>query len=293
MLALAAGHAAAEPYRLERVTAVHVNDSVFQGLDRWRTGSAMLSVALARQGDAEAMPEFGDLLELRLSAEFVTPEFFLADGAGDRRYAGILSVGAHTHFRTRGLEATLGADLHVIGPQNRLHEVQDIIHVVSGGASAPPEDQMVPDSVWPTLAGELARPVALDEGQLVLQPFLGLQAGHETLARVGGDLYLGQAVDAGTFGREPVTGLPFRLSGAGGPGVWGSLGVDIAAVGSSALLGHGTGDEPRDTRTRVRAGLGYDVGRLTALAGVAWLGPEFEAQRSGQWTAAFALGLSF
>ncbi len=76
-----------------------LNNDVIDGKrDRWRTGGLQSSRIWGSAWAGTAPGGFGQLLELRLGAEIITPEDLRDVSDSDRRYAGALSVGLHTHF---------------------------------------------------------------------------------------------------------------------------------------------------------------------------------------------------
>jgi hypothetical protein len=72
-----------------------------------------------------------------------------------------------------------------------------------------------------------------------------------------------------------------------------TLGADIAYVSDSALLPASRGYELTDNRHRLRAGLTLDTRYGSYFGGVAWLGPEFVGQGSGQRVGAITANFRF
>ncbi len=109
------------------------NDLIGDGHDRWRTASVASSRVWGPDWTGSAPGGFGQLLELRLGAEIISPENIATPAAGDRPYAGSISVGLHTHFQTALAEFALGGDLVFTGPQTQLDDFQDFVHDAIGG----------------------------------------------------------------------------------------------------------------------------------------------------------------
>lgn len=255
---------------------VFLTNDVFATIqdDRWRTGAGALSFGW---GTAE------DLLELRLRAEVITPGNLVRPTATDRPYAATLSVGAHRHFRFNETELSYGADLVFAGEQTGLHELQAAIHDVIG---VPPPSQAtlatyIPNDIY--LAGtiELAQRVPLNDRTL-LRPFMEVQAGVETLLRVGGDLHFGVLARDEALIRDVSSGHRYRLGRQEGTGWAAVLGADVAYVADSVFLPAGGAAPLSDTRSRVRAGVHWQGSKAKVFYGLTWLSKEFDTQRESQ-----------
>lgn len=263
-----------------------VNDVIGDGKDRWRTGSVASSRIYMQGGEAawtgQAPTQFGELLELRFLGQVITPEDLRSPAAGDRRQAGALSLGLHSHVQRQNWEISLGGDLVAIGPQTGLDGLQNWLH---GIISAPRLSDEVRDTqignTWrPTVVAEIAQSIDLSE-QASLRPFAELRAGDETLLRAGVDLMIGQTGTGELWVRDPVTGHRYRTMYINeGLGV--VLGGDIAHVDSSAYLPEGEAAVLKSTRSRLRAGLHWQGESDAAFFGLTYLGEEFEGQDGGQ-----------
>lgn len=271
------------------------NDSLIGGRDRWRTGSYTRSVIRAPGWDGAAPERPGALLEFRFHGEVVAPRNIANPVIGtDRRPAGILGFGVHSHWRRDALELRLGLDLNVIGPQTGLVQLQDQLHGIFGFPRSAVIGQQLGNAVHPTLSMELAREIALGTGGAArLRPFLEAQAGLETLLRVGADLTLGQYGQGGLMVRDPVAGQRVLAVSGGSRGFSLVMGGDIAHVASSALLPAGLGYQLTPLRTRARIGLVAEGERHAFFYGVTWLGKEFRAQPVGQFVGTVSLRLQF
>ena len=270
------------------------NDSLATWLDdRWRTGSGVLSFVTARNGQAE-LDRFGDVVEFRLRAEVISPENIVRPRAGDRPYAAALSFGVHTHFAAGATEVSLGADLVLTGPQTGLQNVQGAIHDVLGipGASDATLTTQIPNGVHAAGTVEIAR--RFDVSPTVqARPFLELQAGVETLSRVGVDFHIGQLARGETMLRDAITGHRYRIGRDFTPGWSGVLGADLAYVADSIFLPSSSGVTLTNTRARARAGMHWQSNHISLFYGLTWLSPEFEAQRSGQTVGSMRLDFKF
>ncbi|MDA8747927.1 lipid A deacylase LpxR family protein, partial [Litoreibacter sp.] len=144
----------------------------------------------------------------------------------------------------------------------------------------------------PTLTFEASRDFVLAR-KTRIRPFIEVQAGAETLARIGADVTFGGLGRESLLLRDAGTGQ--RYVGVAGNDLRGLsliLGGDIAYVADSRYLAT-PGIATKDLRTRLRAGYhrGWRNGGI--FYGVTYLGKEFEAQREGQLTGSVALRLQF
>ncbi|MCW1919660.1 lipid A deacylase LpxR family protein [Rhodobacter sp. KR11] len=266
------------------------NDAIGDGHDRWRTGAYTVSLIRGERFAGELPETFGALTEWRLHTEIAAPANLSAPSLGDRRYAGVLSLGLHTQARWQGLEAALGADLVAIGPATGVSQVQKWVHDALD-IDKPNTSRQITDRLIPTVSGELGR--SFDLGLMAIRPFAAAQAGVETLARAGFDVTLGAFGRDAVMVRDGVTGQRYRAApSALVPGYSLVAGADIAHVWASVLL-PSDGPAPESTRTRARIGLHWQGQRASAFYGVTWLTPEFEGQASGQAVGSLSFNLRF
>lgn len=258
------------------------NDLWGDGKDRWRTGSVASSRIYARGWSGKAPAEFGALWELRLMGQIISPANLRTPNADERPYAGALSIGLHNHIRRGPVEASLGADLVVIGPQTGLDDLQDALHdaVDATRLSDTVRASQIGNTLRPTLVGEIARSYYVGS-QVNVRPFAELRAGDETLARVGFDLTVGQVGQGELLVRDPVSGQRYRTMYRA-KGASFTLGGDIAHVTQSVYLPSDAGVEIKDTRLRLRSGLHWSGQNSALFFGVTYLGEEFVAQSEGQ-----------
>ena len=269
------------------------NDVIGDGHDRWRTGSYSLSQIRGASWDGTPPPRFGALMEYRLHTEILTPASLTAPAATDRRYAGILSFGAHTHFAVGKAEASVGADLVVVGPQTGIGGFQRSVHKLLGLSQPAVLGNQIGDAVYPTLVAELGRNYHLG-GAVTLRPFVAAEAGAETLVRVGGDMVIGDFGRGDMMLRDGSTGQRYRAVRANeGTGLSLILGGDIAHVADSHYLPAGGSAPLEPTRSRLRAGMNWQ-GKTTALFyGVTWMGKEFTSQPDTQLVGSLRISLKF
>lgn len=283
----------------ERVTLgwgrMFSNDQIGDGEDRWRSGSYTVS-RVRGPGWQGALPQrFGEILEFRGHSSIIAPENLIRPGARDRRYAGILSFGLHSHFDWKGAEVALGGDLVFTGPQTGVGGFQDWVHHRLGisGPSQRVLDDQIGNAVYPTLVGEMGRSFALGElGEA--RPFIEVRAGVESLVRVGGDITLGRFGRDDLMLRDVTTGQRYRaVEGDRDQGFSLTLGGDVAHVFDSALLPAGGAVTMSEDRVRLRAGLHWQGKKAAAFTGLSYLSPEFDEQGEGQTLGALSLNLRF
>jgi len=273
-----------------------VTNDIFGDMqDRWRTGSIASSRVWGRGWNGAPPERFGDILELRFGGEIIAPNDAITPAPGDRPYAGALSVGLHTHFRTGALDMAVGADMVVTGPQTGLDGFQDALHSLLGvsGTSAGVRAAQIPDGLHPTLVVEAGHVVSLSE-RARLRPFVEGRAGVENILRAGADLTIGQMGRGELLVRDPVTGQRYRAIRQVDAGYSFVVGGDIAKVSDSVYLPASRGYRLTDRRERVRAGVHWQgESGQSAYYGLTWLGREFKAQSGGQLVGSLRLKLAF
>lgn len=270
------------------------NDFLGDQKDRWRSGSYASSRLWGYGWDGTLPARPGDVLELRLGAELITPRHLNRPSRDDRAYAGVLSAGVHTHFSRARTEFATGVDVVVVGPQTRLDELQSAFHDWTDmpSLSQRTRDRQVPDAIHPTLVVEAGRNVILS-GRARLRPFVEARAGIETYLRAGMDMVIGDMLDDELLVRAPVTGHRYRTTPGARSGLAFVLGADVAAVADSAYFPDTSRAKLRDQRSRYRAGMHWQMGRAHGFYGLTYLGEEFDTQTEGQLTGSVRIGLRF
>lgn len=268
------------------------NDALGDLHDRWRSGSYTVSLMRGPEWTGALPSTPGSLLEYRFSGSTLTPANLENPRADDRRYAAPLSLGLHTHFNWRGIEASLGADLVATGPQTGVGGFQSWLHGLLG-VPKPDLDDPLGNAFYPTLRGELGRSFAISD-QTTLRPFVAAQAGVETYVRAGGDLIIGSFGTGALMLRDDTTGQRYRaIQGERTPALSFTLGGDVAHVFSSALLPEGGTAVATATRGRLRAGLAWQGETASAFYGLTYLTPEFDSQPEGQLIGSVNLNFRF
>lgn len=259
------------------------NDLLGDGDDRWQTGSVVASRVVGRGGWTGMLPDRPfDILEYRLGAQVMAPENMRAPAAGDRPWAGALSLGVHTHFMRGPVEMALGGDLVITGPQNGLSAFQTAVHDLIGvqPASKTVLDNQIANDFHPTFVLEAGNSMGF-AGNGVLRPFAEARAGAETLVRAGADLTFGAVGQGELMVRDSVTGQRYRAVTNPVGGFSYVLGGDLTYIGSSVFLPKSTGLDLANTRGRARAGVHWQGEGKAGFYGLTWMSKEFETQRTG------------
>ena len=257
------------------------NDAFGDGQDRWRTGGSVISRVRgpAWAGALSAVP--GEILEFRLRTEIMAPANIVAAAPGDRRFAGTIALGLHTHFSMGRADASVGADLVVIGPQTGLGRFQTRVHDLLGLDKPGVLNDQIGNLVQPTLTVEVGQALRFGP-RVTLRPFIQAQGGVETLLRVGGDVVVGGAWQGALMLRDVGTGQRYAGVRGDGAGLGLTLGGDMARMLGSAYLPEGGAAVLSDARSRLRAGVSWQGAQMGAFYGLTWLSPEFEGQDEGQ-----------
>lgn len=294
--ALAALIAATPAPAQDRVTlgrgTLLTNDLLGDGRDRWRTGSYSFSLTRGTEWTGRLPDRPLALTEWRLRGEIVAPARLTAPSPADRRYAGIATVGLHTHFARAGWDVAAGAELALVGPMTGLGLLQQGIHDAFGLPSpAAARAQQLPNAVHPGALIEVSRPI--DRGGVMMRPFVEAQVGVETFARAGIDVTIGGFGRSDLTVRDSVTGHRYRATRTEAPtGLSFVFGGDIAHVAGSALL-PGGGVQAEPLRTRLRAGFHWQGERTDFFYGISRLGREFQGQAVEQTVGAVHLRIRF
>ena len=278
---IGAGDAQADNWTADRFHLFYSNDSnAAPRLDRWRT------VALAGEWVFNRRP--GRQVAVQVGAEIIAPERLNPAGIPtDRAFAGIVQAQVR-EYRTYGRwETRWDAGLSFVGPQTGLSDFLDAAHGVLGGVpvSAFVANTQVPNDVVPEIGGEVAARITVNT--VVFRPFAEVQAGLETYARVGVDF--GVLSDPGVQ-RMPVTGA---LMGQPVTGWSFGGGLDVTHVTASHLVPAGRSVSLEPNRLRLRAAASYGLNGRSVDFGLAWMGPEFTEQRSGQFIGTVGLTFDF
>ena len=273
---------------------IFVNDFLGDGKDRWRSGSVVGSHLYGTPWDGARPEAFGDLIELRILGQVIAPADLVTPAAGDRPYAGALSIGAHTHMQRGGFDIALGADLTLVGPSSGIGAFQEGLHdlfSIPGPTDAVLNGQ-VGDELALTGVAEIGYELDLG-GQTRIRPFIEARAGDETLLRTGFDLVIGQFGNDELLVRDPVSGQQYQTTYQNRPGWSFLIGADVAYVDSSIYLPASSGVTLEDTRQRYRLGVNWQGERSSVYYGATWLSREFAGQDEGQVVGALRLRLDF
>ena len=274
------------------VGRLFTNDLLGDGQDRWRTGAAVVSVVRGRDWDGELPDRMGDLIEFRYRGEVIAPDNLVTPAPADRRYVGALSFGAHTLFQRWGNEFSLGVDMVVTGPQSGIGEVQSAVHQLLGVAEPSVLGSQIPNGFHPSLTLEMGRAFDLAPS-VAVRPFVEVQAGVETLVRVGGDIRFGRVGRDALMLRDVTTGQRYRATETAERGFAAVVGGDIAHVEHSTYLPAASGFTLTDTRKRLRAGVHWQGEKSSVFYGMTWLGEEYLAQPSSQVVGSLRLDFRF
>ncbi|MFZ3582025.1 lipid A-modifier LpxR family protein [Loktanella sp. DJP18] len=264
------------------------NDLFGDGHDRWRTGSYVFSHLRSAVPYDSAPKGFGEVMEYRFRTEIIAP----TRRTRDRPYAGIISLGAHTHHTFGPAEISLGADVLAIGPQTRLSDFQRAYHEVFS-LPRPPTRNQLSDQFALQATGEARYTYRLNP-RTSLRPFVEGQTGAENLLRAGADLIMGPVGQNDLLLRDVTTGQLYRGTQDDRTGVSLVVGGDVTAVDGSLFLPESEGYAPTETRTRARAGLNWQpVPGMTFFYGATYLSPEFKGQDEGQVVGSLKLNFNF
>lgn len=283
-----------EKRELVGVGWMFTDDLIGDDHDRWQTSSLNLSWILARGWTGELPDTFGDVIEIRAYTQMISPEDLVTPNPTDRRYAGILSLGAYSHFQRRSAEFTVGAELVAVGPQTGVDSLQSEFHKLIGSTQPSDAvlDDQIPNDFYPTAVAEIGREWEL--GRITrARPFVSLRAGDETLARIGMDVTFGPVGRTELLVRDKITGQRYRTMRSGPKGVSGVIGFDAAHVADSAYIPNSGTVSLKHERYRARLGLNWEAKYGTLFYGATYLSKEFNQQPESQVVGSLSFKISF
>ena len=256
------------------------NDSLGDWHDRWRSSSVEVGVLGGADSGERLPPRLGKLLEYRFRSDVLMPADIGNPHPSDRRHAGVLAFGVHSHAGMGDVEVRLGGDLVVTGSHTGLYDFQTRLHKILGFVTPNALDFQIDNSVRLEASAEFGR--ILRWGRWNARPFAGVRAGAEDLFRIGVDVETGPG-SGGPAMRAVTTGHRVPYGFPSGPGQRFVAGADMAWVGNSIFLPESLGYERTSAWIRLRAGIHHTGRKLDVFYGLAWLGEEFEAQPEGQF----------
>lgn len=275
------------------VSRLFNNDFLGDGNDRWRTGSYEVSVTFGEQVlDGLPTTAFA-LMQYRLRSEILAPaDLSLATAFPDRPYAGVIGLGAFTHFQKGAYNVSYGGELVFVGPSTGVGRFQKWAHKQIGAQTPMMLADQLPDHIYPTVQGEISR--NMRAGDTLFRPFAEAQVGVESYARVGIDAIFGKNLSRNFFVREPITGhLVSNVRSSDDRSFGFMMGGDVAYVGDSKLLPESRGYTVESMRPRARAGFVYEGENAGLFYGLTWLGKEFEGQKESQVTGSLNVKFNF
>lgn len=277
-----------------QISSVFTNDLLGDGKDRWRTFSYDISATFG-SGDLKKLPtKAWERFQVRLRTEVIAPESLSAPAAGDRKLAGIIGLGAFTHFQAQDYEVFYGGELVFVGESTGVSRALDDIHnsIDFNIPSAAVLANQIPNAIYPTVHAGISR--SFRHKSRLIRPFAEAQAGAETFLRVGADAIFGRAMINDFLLRDSVSGqLVSHAKADGSKGFGFLLGADAAYVVDSNYLANSGVSKFKEFRPRARAGVVFQTKRFDAFYGATWLGKEFDGQRDDQVVGSLSLRLSF
>ncbi len=274
--------------------SIFTNDALADGRDRWRSGSYAVSILRGPEGLTSLPDRPFVLREIRLRSEIIAPARLTAPSPNDRRYAGVLALGLHTHFARGASEYSLGFDAVGVGPMTLVGDIQRVAHEFVGLPNpAAALANQIGNALYPTISGEAGRPYALG-GLGNVRPFVEAQVGVETYARIGFDVTFGGFGTGGITLRDAVTGHRYRGAQFGPPtGLSFVFGGDVAYVTGSAYLPAGGAVTLTPVRSRLRAGVQWQGDRTDVFYGITRLSQEFDQQPIAQTVGSINVRIRF
>ncbi|MEL6640456.1 MAG: lipid A-modifier LpxR family protein [Pseudomonadota bacterium] len=268
------------------------NDFLGDGRDRWQSGSYVISKLRSAEQWTGDPKNFGEVWEYRFRTSVISSDG--RDGTPDRRYAGTLSFGMHSHFGQGTTRAALGFDITAVGPQTGLSRFQKRAHDVFGLEQIRFTDTEFEDDILFGMTAETAEIIEISP-TLSARAFGEVLIGPEDIVRVGADVFWGAQMVDDILLRDVTTGQLYHgTETQSDPGLSVVVGADMATVADSFFLPDTGVGAATQSRARVRAGLHWRKSDRTSLFyGLTYLSPEFEDQDEGQLTGSLKLNFNF
>ncbi len=266
-------------------TGLFVNDTFFDGEDRWRSGSYQRSWFMD-QGR----------YELRLRSEYITPQTLVHPHKEmDRPYAAILQLGAFRHFDVQDHDLSLGATVSFVNQIETMQIFQKQIHSETGFSDFEMENFYLEDDALLSLEAEWRRDFRVESGYFV--PFMEVQIGERNRATLGYDWIITNR-EYQWFNRDQTTG---HLLGELRVDPLGKIfSLDLVLGGDITWLCHDyylqaapSQVEMKNLRYRVRAGMRVKFDKAMLFLGPTYLSEEFVGQKEGQMVQAISLDFTF
>lgn len=273
------------------VESLFTNDFFGDGRDRWHTGSLSLSIVQSDSGQIALGRSEHGATEWRFRTEIISPSNTETPHPSDRYYVGLLSAGIHRHAYQNGWGVSYGLDFIATGPGTGMGRFQKWFHGLFGQDVSKSLSKQVKNAIYPTVTFEIGHSIALSD-QITARPFMEMQAGAETLGRVGFDLDFGQHCEISP--RDVTTGFRYAFgcnSSASTNHL--TLGADLTKVFDSHLVAGPVDLQIEDYRARVRLGGLTRTNGADFFYGVTWLSEEFRGQLGSQVLGSISVNFRF
>ena len=294
ILLFLASNASAEGYSLVGRTSLFTNDYLGDGEDRWRTGSYSRSTFFA--GSSVENGTSSPIFELRLRGEVIAPtEVNLVPQPGERPFVGVVAIGGFRHVSRGDYDVAWGGEVVFVGPQTGVSSFVTEAHDALGFKQPRAATGQLGNKVFPTVYLHTSRLAGASSTiPFDVRPFFEVQAGVETFARIGFDMFFANGVSGPATTRDVVSGQIMSVV-AKDPvtGFTPSIGFDVARIWDSQFLPSSSGLTVKPWRLRARGGLRSQTQTTEIFYGLSWLSPEYEGQPSGQVLGSLSLDFQF
>lgn len=294
------------------------NDRYGDGKDRWKTGGLAQAYVFPEHifSNESWLPGHASALELNVRGLVITPDHTSNTGAdsGDRPYAQYAAAGiflrsiaqpeALTPTLAVQTEDRIGVEAGWQGDPLPLFDVQNAAHGMAGtGGNAGNLSNTIDGEILVNLEARRTWRLHADGEvrDIEFAPFVQTSLGmRENSLRVGGDVFIGSALEGRTWGSDLATGAV--MAGASMPrqGFDWTLfaGGDLGYIASDAFLDggfavDGPSVERRDIVGRARIGVLLDYDKFGIGFSLNRLGKEFRGQSDGQTIGAIQLKYRF
>ncbi|HUS55907.1 MAG TPA: lipid A-modifier LpxR family protein [Thermohalobaculum sp.] len=294
------------------------NDSFGDGKDRWKSGGLTQAFVFPEHifSNDNWFEGRASGLELNVRGLVMTPDNTASTrtDSGDRPFAQYAAVGIYLDsiVRPRALSPTVGLQIEDRfgveagwqGDPLPLFDIQNAVHGMTGTeGNAGNLSNSINGEVLVNLEARRTLRFHADGSlrDIEFAPFVQTSLGmRENSLRVGGDVFIGSALEGRTWGSDLATGAVMAGASMPGEGInWTFFaGGDLGYIASDAFLdggfaGNGPRVERRDLVGRARVGVLMDYNEFSVGFSLNWLGEEFHGQSDGQVIGAIQLKYRF
>ncbi len=264
--------------------AMFVNDTLWDGKDRWRTGSYQRSIFW----------NYGQN-EFRYHSEYISPQtLYHPNKNGDRPYISIANIylGKNHFFDDMVLSYGVSADIYNM--TNMGVGMHYLIHGATDFGGVELDGYMLEGGVQPNASASLRKETLTNYGYFI--PYTEAKLGVRDQVFAGVD-FIWSDMPQKFYTRDMTSGhligRSYRIPAPGKHRTDYIFGADIGYVWDDDYIeGDPSTVSSTEFRYRLRAGLRFHTHDFTLFIGPTYLSPEFDQQSEGQFVQAISFQIN-